>query len=141
MSECNKCNGTLFVCENHPDQEAHQCKHCGGAGMPCECTKISKPIGNTEQLAEPVAVRYDFDGYGYLYMDAGSGSDWASRVKDCEFLYTHPIRELSDEEIKECCKKVGVIIHVEYLPSWIKELSDELIKASSVGTRARLSCS
>ena len=29
MSECNKCNGTLFVCENHPDQEAHQCKHCG----------------------------------------------------------------------------------------------------------------
>ena len=51
------------------------------------------------------------------------------------------LRQLSDEEIKECCKKVGVIIHVEYLPSWIKELSDELIKASSVGTRARLSCS
>ena len=40
------------------------------------------------------------------------------------------LRQLSDEEIKECCKKVGVIIHVEYLPSWIKELSDELIKAS-----------
>ena len=39
MSECNKCNGTLFVCENHPDQEAHKCKHCGGAGMPCECTE------------------------------------------------------------------------------------------------------
>ena len=94
MSECNKCNGTLFVCENHPDQEAHQCKHCGGAGMPCECTKISEPIGNTKQLAEPVAVRYDFDGYGYIYMDAGSGSDWASRVKNCEFLYTHPQKEL-----------------------------------------------
>ena len=46
-----------------------------------------------KQLAEPVAVRYDFDGYGYIYMDAGSGSDWASRVKDCEFLYTHPMRE------------------------------------------------
>jgi len=42
-------------------------------------------------LAEPVAVRYEFDGHGYLYMDAGSGSDWASRVKDCEFLYTHPL--------------------------------------------------
>jgi hypothetical protein len=52
-------------------------------------------------LAEPVAVRYDFDGYGYIYMDAGSGSDWASRVKDCEFLYTRPIRELTDEEILE----------------------------------------
>ena len=41
-------------------------------------------------MNEPVAVRYEFDGNGYLYMDAGSGSDWASRVKDCEFLYTHP---------------------------------------------------
>ena len=53
----------------------------------------------------PVAVRYDFDGHGYLYMDAGSGSDWASRVKDCEFLYTHPIRELSDKEILEVWKE------------------------------------
>ena len=57
---------------------------------------MSEPIGNTKQLAEPVAVRYDFDGYGYIYMDAGSGSDWASRVKDCEFLFIHPMRELSD---------------------------------------------
>ena len=51
-------------------------------------------------MNEPVALRYEFDGNGYLYMDAGSGSDWASRVKDCEFLYTHPMRELSDDEIK-----------------------------------------
>jgi hypothetical protein len=41
-------------------------------------------------MSEPVALRYEFDGNGYLYMDAGSGSDWASRVKDCEFLYTKP---------------------------------------------------
>ena len=67
---------------------------------------MSEPIGNTKQLAEPVAVRYDFDGYGYIYMDAGSGSDWASRVKDCEFLYTHPMRELTDEEMLEVYKKV-----------------------------------
>ena len=40
---------------------------------------MSEPIGNTEQLAEPVAVKYDFDEYG--------------RVKDYEFLYTHPISE------------------------------------------------
>jgi len=53
----------------------------------------------------PVALRYDFDGNGYLYMDARSGSDWASRVKDCEFLYTHPIRELSDKEILEVWKE------------------------------------
>jgi hypothetical protein len=34
---CNKCNNTGWVCEWHPDKEAHKC--CGGAGMPCECTK------------------------------------------------------------------------------------------------------
>ena len=62
---------------------------------------MSKPIKNTKQLAEPVACRYDFDGYGYMYMDAGSGSDWASRVKDCEFLYTHPMRELSRKDFLE----------------------------------------
>ena len=55
MSECNKCNGTLFVCENHPDQEAHQCKHCGGAGMPCECTEpVSEWISVKDRLPEPL---------------------------------------------------------------------------------------
>jgi len=37
---CNKCNNTGWVCEWHPDKEAHKC--CGGAGMPCECTKESE---------------------------------------------------------------------------------------------------
>lgn len=37
---CNKCNDTGWVCEWHPDKEAHKC--CGGAGMPCECTKEDK---------------------------------------------------------------------------------------------------
>jgi hypothetical protein len=38
---------------------------------------------------EPVAIRYDFDGYGYQYIDSGSGSDWLTRV-DGELLYTRP---------------------------------------------------
>jgi len=38
---------------------------------------------------EPVAMRYDFDGYGYRYIDSGSGSDWQAREKG-EFLYTKP---------------------------------------------------
>jgi hypothetical protein len=38
---------------------------------------------------EPVAIRYDFDGYGYQYMDSGSGSDWLTRV-DGELLYAQP---------------------------------------------------
>jgi hypothetical protein len=25
---------------------------------------------------EPVAVAYNYDGYGYQYVDSGSGSDW-----------------------------------------------------------------
>jgi hypothetical protein len=60
-------------------------------------------------MREPIALRYDFDGHGYLYMDAGSGSDWASRVKNCEFLYTHPIRELIDEEIDEVYNSIPEI--------------------------------
>ena len=39
---------------------------------------------------EPVAMRYDFDGYGYQYIDFGSGSDWQTREKGAEPLYTAP---------------------------------------------------
>jgi len=55
---------------------------------------------------EPVAIRYDFDGYGYQYMDSGSGSDWQSRVKG-EPLYTHPVKELTDEEIIKVNEDIG----------------------------------
>ena len=43
-----------------------------------------------ETKDEPVAMRYDFDGYGYKYIDNGSGSDWQTRIKDAEPLYTTP---------------------------------------------------
>ena len=76
-------------------------------------------------MNEPVALRYDFDGHGYLYMDAGSGSDWASRVKDCEFLYTHPIRELSDEEILKIYDEVYVKKHNDGI-----DFARAIIKAS-----------
>ena len=39
---------------------------------------------------EPVAMRYDFDGYGYRYIDSGSGSNWQTRIKDAEPLYAAP---------------------------------------------------
>jgi peroxiredoxin len=41
------------------------------------------------EMNEPVAMRYDFDGYGYKYIDSGSGSDWQTRERG-EFLYTKP---------------------------------------------------
>ena len=55
---------------------------------------------NNKVNSEPVAIRYDFDGYGYQYIDSGSGSDWLTRV-DGELLYAQPVKELSDEEMLE----------------------------------------
>ena len=46
--KCNKCNDTEWVCENHSDQEAHKCIHCGGAGKPCECTHPVKELTDEE---------------------------------------------------------------------------------------------
>ena len=40
--------------------------------------------------AEPVAVRHNFDGHGWLYLDNGSGSDWFTRHADGEPLYAAP---------------------------------------------------
>ena len=97
MSECNKCNGTLFFCENHPDQEAFECKHCKGAGMPCECTKISEPIENPKQLAEPFIT---IIGVPNNIWKAGfdcHGNDISKHIGT--HLYTHAMRELSDDEI------------------------------------------
>lgn len=41
-----------------------------------------------EVPSEPVAMRHSFDGYGWLYIDSGSGSDWKTRHPDAEPLYT-----------------------------------------------------
>lgn len=40
---------------------------------------------------EPAAMRYDFDGYGYRYIDSGSGSDWRTRIPDAEAVYAAPL--------------------------------------------------
>lgn len=47
------------------------------------------------QIAEsqPVAVRHNFDGHGWLYLDGGSGSDWLTRHGDAEALYTLPLED------------------------------------------------
>jgi hypothetical protein len=39
---------------------------------------------------EPEAMRYGFDGFGYRYIDSGSGSDWRTRHPDAEPLYAQP---------------------------------------------------
>ena len=90
-------------------------------------TEPFKPDYNTEAVLvdemqreaeqEPVAIRYDFDGYGYKYIDRGSGSDWQTRVKDAERLYIFPWRTwvgLTDEEVKTLRYKIDVTAHWTY---------------------------
>ena len=47
---CPDCNGTLWVCENHPDQVAHECPYCDGAGMPCDCNPKAEFPPGTEVI-------------------------------------------------------------------------------------------
>lgn len=49
---------------------------------------MTNPKHTSSYLVEAVAARYDFDGYGWRYIDSGSGSDWLTRHLDAELLYT-----------------------------------------------------
>jgi len=90
--------------------------------------------GDGKMNNEPVAIRYDFDGYGYQYMDSGSGSDWQTRV-DGELLYANPVKELHLSLQKS--KQTGELLAVTYTDDehrivevlWEKppELTDEEI--------------
>ena len=123
MSDCNKCNGTLFVCENHPDQEAHQCKHCGGAGMLCECTKISEPIGNTKQLP----IRWMHINGTVIKVENPDDFDMRFFIP----LYTHPMRKLSDEEILEKAINIFGVQRFEMLDDiYWTSFAKAIIKAS-----------
>ncbi|PZP49816.1 MAG: hypothetical protein DI595_12730 [Agrobacterium fabrum] len=51
---------------------------------------IRAALENALSAAEPVAVRHDFDGHGFQYIDSGSGSDWKTRHPDAQMLYDRP---------------------------------------------------
>jgi len=79
---------------------------------------------------EPVAMRYDFDGYGYLYIDSGSGSDWQTRIKDAEPLYTAPQKTYEDA-IEECAQRAEAYAYMSpNFSALAKELRAILKKAS-----------
>jgi hypothetical protein len=82
-------------------------------------------------MTEPVAIRYNFDGYGYQYMDSGSGSDWLTRV-DGEPLYTHPhpdnlglaksIIKQQQAEIESLKDKLMLVKQsLEIVEGWVKK--------------------
>jgi len=98
-AKCNKCNDTEWVCENHPDQEAHKCSHCEGAGKPCECTHPAKELHlslqKSKETGELLAVTYTDDEHRIV-----------------EVLWKKPpAKTLTDEEIGDfthrmvlCCQ-------------------------------------
>ena len=93
-----------------------------GFDEPYAADTSRKAIAAIEALAqpkqEPVAIRYDFDGYGYQYIDSGSGSDWQTRVRG-EPLYTTPKIEVG---CAECGVNGGHALYcVECAERYLKE--------------------
>lgn len=76
-----------------------------------EYQKIVKDLTNENERLwantslEPVAMRYDFDGYGWQYIDNGSGSDWQTRKPNAEPLYIAP-PEITKESEQAAYKRV-----------------------------------
>lgn len=59
------------------------------------------------ELPEPEAMRGDYDGYGYRYIDNGSGSNWMNRNPNWEHLFTaDQMRQYADDCVKEELRKI-----------------------------------
>lgn len=54
--------------------------------LPAALDALRDQLGLTTS-SPPCAMRYDFDGHGWQYIDAGSGSDWMTRVPGAEPVY------------------------------------------------------
>ena len=105
----DSCEDTWYSCPKHEDgcandSEGDEC-NCGADNVNAQfdkaITAIKEALAQPEQ--EPVAMRYDFDGYGWLYIDNGSGSNWKEKIKNAEPLFTAPPqpKPLTDEEISD----------------------------------------
>jgi hypothetical protein len=109
---CDAIDALKALDKQEPTYTSTQATNCAGCGehkhtplridamggyvcLTCIDKKLSSLLGEfgyEQPEQEPVAVRYDFDGYGYQYIDSGTGSDWQTRVKG-EPLYTAPQSE------------------------------------------------
>jgi len=112
-AKCNKCNDTEWVCENHPDQEAHKCSHCEGAGKPCECTHPAKELHlslqKSKETGELLAVTYTDDEHRIV-----------------EVLWKKPpAKTLTDSEIEQISHRY----HYTYNPDYIGFAREILRKA------------
>ena len=75
---------------------------------------------------EPVAIRYDFDGYGYQYIDSGTGSDWQTRVKG-EPLYTAP----HPEQYPQIAISPEIVGYVAPQRTWVELTDEEILEIAS----------
>lgn len=60
--------------------------------LPAALDALRDQLGLTTS-SPPCAMRYDFDGHGWRYIDAGSGSDWMTRVPGAEPVYDGPTKQ------------------------------------------------
>lgn len=112
QASCRKCGGTMQLCHaiaqtytsGAPDDLGAtdgQTMSAGGPGVLIDCRKCEdcgwsvtadpQPEAATPTAQEPEAIRYSFDGDGWLYADRGNGGDWLERAldyPDAEPLYT-----------------------------------------------------
>lgn len=80
------------------------------------------PAGDAQQIqsTEPEAMRYDFDGYGWKYIDNGSGSDWMTRHPEGEFLFTKPQAAAQPSQAGE--QITEVVVHADYREMWQQQI-------------------
>lgn len=89
---------------------------------------------------QPVAMRGDFDGNGYRYIDNGSGSDWRERYPDWEPLYDRPgstnkdterldwlIKHLSNRQLR----KIDLLVP-EPTPKWVRLAIDAAMERDAI---------
>jgi len=53
-------------------------------------------------------MRYDFDGYGWMYIDDGAGSSWQTRHLNAEPLYT--AEALDEARAEERARNVALLL-------------------------------
>jgi hypothetical protein len=88
------------------------------------CPQCFWTLEDAPEKQEPVAMRYDFDGYGFKYIDSGSGSDWQTRIKGAEPLYTSPQtrKPLAKERIISILDCHFECVDSEYIKRAAKEI-------------------
>lgn len=74
--------------------------------LPAALDALRDQLGLTTS-SPPCAMRYDFDGHGWQYIDAGSGSDWMTRVPGAEPVYDGPSAPGVPDGLREFVQRVA----------------------------------